>query len=409
MGWFRSGDSAGRGVFAGTLAVLASLVILCTAVSASAGDALRASAYKVSGTQNQTQVQIHFDRDPAANWFLLSAPYRLVIDLPKTEFIFDPASLKSDGIVSGVRYGEMDQGRSRIILTAKRPFTLEKLDIKPALQKGGFELALDLEEATHQAFAAALADQAQTTGSTVATPEATAASAQADKFTVVIDPGHGGIDGGAKSPAGTVEKEITLAFGLELKKKLEDTGRYTVLLTRDSDVFLPLNDRVEFARQHDAKLFISIHADTIRVKGLRGATVYTVSDEASDAESAALADRENLADAMGGIKIEEENQDVADILVDLIRRETHGFSVSFARTLLDQLAQSVKLINNPHRHARFRVLRAPDIPSVLVELGYLSNAEDEEQLRSADWRAKTAVSIVEAVESFAASALRAGG
>ncbi len=243
----------------------------------------------------------------------------------------------------------------------------------------------------------------------MATPEATAASAQADKFTVVIDPGHGGIDGGAKSSAGTVEKEITLAFGLELKKKLEDTGRYTVLLTRDSDVFLPLNDRVEFARQHDAKLFISIHADTIRVKGLRGATVYTVSDEASDAEFAALADRENLADAMGGIKIEEENQDVADILVDLIRRETHGFSVSFARTLLDQLAQSVKLINNPHRHARFRVLRAPDIPSVLVELGYLSNAEDEEQLRSADWRAKTAVSIVEAVESFAASALRAGG
>ena len=167
--------------------------------------------------------------------------------------------------------------------------------------------------------------------------------------------------------------------------------------------------RVAFARKHGAKLFISIHADTIRVKGLRGATVYTVSDQASDAESAALADRENLADQIGGIEIKDENQEVADILVDLIRRETHGFSVGFASTLLGELGNTVKLINNPHRHARFRVLRAPDVPSVLVELGYLSNAKDEAQLTSADWRGKIADSVVDAVDAFAGNNLRAGG
>ncbi len=332
---------------------------------------------RCSGTAKQTRVVIEFSRDPAMNWFLLRAPYRLVIDLPRTEFAFDPDSLKPAGIVTGVRYGEASEGRSRLILTAKKPFKVEKVDIPTPQAEGKVAVSIELKSASRAEFDAALAEQRTTTASTESANAATTAAPVDERFTVVVDPGHGGIDGGAKSPSGTVEKAITLAFALELKKKLEESGRYNVLLTREADVFIPLDARVAFARKHGAKLFISIHADTIRVKGLRGATVYTVSDQASDAESAALADRENLADAIGGIEIKEENQDVADILVDLIRRETHGFSVSFARTLLGELASTVKLINNPHRHARFRVLRAPDVPSVLVELGYLSNAEDE--------------------------------
>jgi len=389
---------------------VAALFLVCSATACLAADqALRAAAYKVSGTAKQTRVDIEFSRDPAMNWFLLRAPYRLVIDLPRTEFAFDPASLKASGIVAGVRYGEANEGRSRVILTAKKPFKVEKVSIPAADAEGKVPVSIELKSASRDEFDAALAEQRTTTASTGANSDEVAAAPADDRFTVVVDPGHGGIDGGAKSANGTIEKTITLAFAQELKKKLEKSGRYNVLLTREADVFIPLDTRVAFARKHGAKLFISIHADTIRVKGLRGATVYTVSDQASDAESAALADRENLADAIGGIKIKEENQDVADILVDLIRRETHGFSVSFARTLLGELASAVKLINNPHRHARFRVLRAPDVPSVLVELGYLSNAEDEQQLTSVDWRDKIADSVVEAVDAFAAGSVRAGG
>ncbi|MGE0280813.1 MAG: N-acetylmuramoyl-L-alanine amidase [Rhizobiaceae bacterium] len=362
----------------------------------------------MSGTTKQTRVDIEFSRDPAMNWFLLRAPYRLVIDLPPTEFAFDPASLKAAGIVAGVRYGEAKEGRSRVILTAKKPFKVEKVSIPVVGADGKVPVSIELKSASRDEFDTALAEQRTTTASTNSTSNANPVAPADDRFTIVVDPGHGGIDGGAKSANGTIEKTITLAFAQELKKKLEESGRYNVLLTRETDVFIPLGARVAFARKHGARLFISIHADTIRVKGLRGATVYTVSDQASDAESAALADRENLADAIGGIEIKEENQEVADILADLIRRETHGFSVSFARTLLDELASTVKLINNPHRHARFRVLRAPDVPSVLVELGYLSNAEDEQQLNSPDWRGKIADTVVEAVNAFAAGDLRAG-
>ena len=186
-------------------------------------------------------------------------------------------------------------------------------------------------------------------------------------------------------------------------------GRYNVFMTREKDEFLRLDDRVRIAREHDADLFLSIHADTIRLKGIRGATVYTVSDRASDAEAQALADRENLSDQLAGIEIEEKDHEVADILVDLIKRETHSFSMRFARSLVGELKTTVSLINNPHRFAGFKVLKAPDVPSVLLELGYLSNAKDEEQLKNAEWRSKAAASISKAIEIFATSTGSAGG
>ena len=208
---------------------------------------------------------------------------------------------------------------------------------------------------------------------------------------------------------GTVEKSITLTFATELRDKLAATGKYNVFMTREKDEFLRLDDRVRIARQHEADLFISVHADTISLKGIRGATVYTVSDKASDAEAQALADRENLSDQLAGIEIEEDDKQVADILIDLIRRETHSFSMRFARSLVGELSSTVGLINNPHRSAGFKVLKAPDVPSVLVELGYLSNPKDEEQLRSPDWRGKAATSISNAIALFAAAKIGAGG
>ena len=389
--------------------ILAAFGLSCPAQSAN----LQAHDYKVAGDATRTRIVVHFDREPDLKWFLLRGPHRLVIDLPETSFRLDPRALRAHGLVAGVRYGQLSEGQARIILSSKGPFVVDRVDVIQNEDAPGWRMVADISAASEKAFEAALAVQAQTTGSTRGANKHNAATTAAERpdkrFTVVIDPGHGGIDGGAESRGGTVEKTITLAFALELRKKLTDTGLYDVYLTREKDEFLRLDERVRIARQREADLFISIHADTINLKGIRGATVYTVSDKASDAESKALADRENLADALAGIEIKEENHEVADILFDLIRRETHGYSIRFARSLVGELSSSIGMINNPHRSAGFRVLKAPDVPSVLVELGYLSNPDDEEQLRSADWRAKAADSISKAVAAFATLKVAAGG
>lgn len=393
------------------LAVLATVLVPGLAALAAP---LEADGYKMAGDATRMRVVLQFDREPDPKWFLLRGPHRLVIDLPETNFSLDPKELKARGLVTGVRYGHLGVGTSRIILSAKGPFAVEKIDILKNEDQAGYRLVADLAASSDRSFEAALAEQTQTTGSTEAAEKhdrlgAVAAKPSGKRFTVVIDAGHGGIDGGAEGINGTVEKSITLAFALELKKKLVDANAYDVFLTREKDEFLRLDERVRIARQHEADLFISIHADTIRLKGIRGATVYTVSDKASDAEAAALAVRENLSDQLAGIEMKQENQQVTDILVDLIRRETHTFSMRFARSLVGELSNAVELINNPHRSAGFRVLQAPDVPSVLVELGYLSNPKDEAQLRDSDWRGKAAESISAAIAMFAGVKSGTGG
>ena len=216
---------------------------------------------------------------------------------------------------------------------------------------------------------------------------------QPDKhaFTVVIDPGHGGIDSGAQGANGTLEKDVVLAVGKKLRDILERDTKMRVIMTRDTDVFLSLAERVRIARQANADLFVSIHADSIHVASLRGATVYTISDKASDQLAQQIADSENLADSVAGVPLESEPPEVAGILADLTRRETHDFSVRFADDVVQSLQTGgINLINRPHRSAGFRVLKAPDVPSVLVELGYLSNPKDEKLLNDPDWRGRAA-------------------
>ena len=390
----------------------AAFVLLSVAAPASGSAELHAHDYKMAGDAVKTRVVVNFDEEPEPRWFLLRSPHRLVIDLPKTKFALDPRELKARGLVSNVRYGDINEKTSRLILESKGPVLIERLDILPNEGDKTYRLVADLQAASQKAFEEALTVQSETTGATRSTPkdERPAPPTERDgkRFTIVIDPGHGGVDGGAAGPGGTIEKDLTLTFSKELRDMLRADGRYTVFLTRETDEFLRLDDRVRIARGHEADLFVSIHADTIRLKGIRGATVYTVSEKASDAEAQALADRENLADQLGGIKVEEEDHAVADILVDLIKRETHSFSMRFARSLVGELSTSVGLINNPHRFAGFRVLKAPDVPSVLLELGYLSNAKDEQQLQDAEWRRKAAASIFKAIEIFATSDAIAG-
>ncbi|MBZ9671850.1 N-acetylmuramoyl-L-alanine amidase [Mesorhizobium sp. ES1-3] len=390
------------------------LVVFSSAFStiADAADApLVAKGYKMAGDATKMRIVMDFDREPDIKWFLLRGPNRLVMDLANTRFAIDAKDLKPRGLVKGVRLGELGKGVSRLILTGKGPFAVDKLDVLKNEDGSGYRIAIDMSAASEREFDAALANQALSTGSTVSTDKGGRVgtgpvSNPGHRFTVVIDPGHGGIDGGAEGLHGTIEKNVTLAFATELRDKLAAIGKYDVFMTRDTDEYLRLDDRVRIARQHEADLLISIHADTISVKGIRGATVYTVSDKASDPEAQALADRENLSDQFAGMVIKDDNKEVTDILIDLIRRETHTFSMSFAHTLVGQLSTSVGLINNPQRSAGFKVLKAPDVPSVLVELGYLSNAKDEAQLLDAEWRGKAAQSIANAVALFASA--RAG-
>ncbi len=394
----------------------AALLCLCAGVwlagGAAAGEVLRASGFKMSGDAARTRIVLEFDREPLTRWFMLRNPHRLVVDVPESVFAIDPQALKPTGLVTTVRYGHLDAGTSRLIIGGKGPFRVDGFDIAPNEGRPGHRISLDLVAASEAEFETALAAQADKTGSTAA-PKGDRLGAHqapaAKKFTIAIDPGHGGIDGGAASKGGTSEKDITLAFALELKQRLSQGGLYDVVMTRETDEFLRLDERVRIARQGNADLFISIHADTIRVGGVHGATVYTVSDRASDHEAQALADRENLADAMAGFDVGEDNHDVADILVDLIRRETNSFSVRFARSLVGELTGQIDLIRNPHRSAGFRVLKAPDVPSVLVELGYLSSERDEARLKDPEWRSKAADGIASAVAGFAAARMRAGG
>ncbi|TPN48773.1 N-acetylmuramoyl-L-alanine amidase [Mesorhizobium sp. B1-1-7] len=393
------------------------LLVVCSPLSsvANAADApLVAKGYKMAGDATKMRIVMEFDREPDIKWFLLRAPNRLVIDLANTRLAIDAKDLKPRGLVRGVRLGELGDGVSRLILTGKGPFAVDKLDVLKDEDGTGYRIAIDMSAASAREFDAALANQALTTGSTVSTDKGGRVgtgpvSNPGHRFTVVIDPGHGGVDGGAEGLNGTIEKNVTLAFATELRDKLAAAGKYDVFMTRDSDEYLRLDDRVRIARQHEADLLISIHADTISVKGIRGATVYTVSDKASDPEAQALADRENLSDQFAGMVIKDDKKEVTDILIDLIRRETHTFSMSFAHTLVGQLSTSVGLINNPQRSAGFKVLKAPDVPSVLVELGYLSNAKDEAQLLNADWRDKAAQSITNAVALFASARAGTGG
>ena len=206
----------------------------------------------------------------------------------------------------------------------------------------------------------------------------------------MIDPGHGGIDNGTQA-SGESEKNLVLGFALALRDRIEKSGKYRVVMTRTDDTFIPLADRVKIARNQSAALFVSIHADALprREGDAQGATIYTLSDRASDAEAERLAEAENKADAIGGVNLTEEPTEVADILIDLAQRETRTFSNRFAHLLAGEMKNSARMYKHPLKSAGFRVLKAPDVPSVLVELGYVSNKGDLEHLVSENWRSKT--------------------
>ena len=219
-------------------------------------------------------------------------------------------------------------------------------------------------------------------------------------WVVAIDAGHGGIDPGALGASGTYEKHVTLAMAKELAEALEKSGRYKPVLVRDRDVFIRLRDRIAIARGAGADLFVSLHADAIDDPRVRGLSVYTLSEKASDKEAEMLADRENKADLIAGVNLSGETPEVTNILIDLAQRETMNESARFAGRLVKNLNQETKLLRNSHRFAGFAVLKAADVPSVLVELGFMSNPQDEAGLKTKAYRTQMVRAIVQSVDDY---------
>jgi N-acetylmuramoyl-L-alanine amidase len=368
---------------------------------------LTATSAEIAGSELRVRAMIKFDREPKLSRLIISNPYRLVIDLPETGFQIDPKTPLAKGLISDVRFGMMQEGKSRIVLTAKGPFALDLFEVRKNEEGEGWHLVFDMSASTNSAFESLLDAEAERTGATSTATKGDrigqAPTGRYKPFTVMLDPGHGGIDIGARGRSGTQEKDVTLAFATELKNLLAANSSLRVLMTREGDEFLALGERVRLARQNEADIFIAVHADTIRNRDLRGATVYTISDKASDEVAHAVAANENQSDIYAGLPVTSENNDVSDILIDLMRRETQKFSVHLAKTVVSSFTGKIRLINNPHRSAGFLVLKAPDVPSVLVELGYLSNPQDEKLLNTPKWRTQTAKLLVTAIEAYAAT------
>ena len=364
-----------------------------------------ATAVRLGGDSQQTRFVVDLTRKVDIATFTLADPYRVVVDLPQIVFKLPPhVGEQGRGLIKAFRYGLIMEGGSRIVLDVSGPvrvakaFTLAAADGQPA------RLVLDLAASDRESFLHNIELQNHATPHIPAQRSASVPDNSGDpRPLIVLDPGHGGIDSGTKSYDGKVdEKDVVLAFGLELRKMLEKSGKYRVAMTRADDTFIPLQERVRFARLHRASLFISIHADSVpRSEGQAdGATVYTLSEHASDAEAAKLAEKENKSDIIAGVDLNAQPDDVANILIDLAQRETKTFSVQFARTLVSDFKPVVPLHLKPVKSAGFVVLKAPDVPSVLIELGYMTTPADLRHLVSPEWRAQTAQAVAQAVDDF---------
>lgn len=390
-----------------------------------------ASQVRIAGDQRQTRFIMDLDGKIPLRAFALAGPNRIVIDLPQVDFKIGDSAGSARGLIKAFRFGMVMPGGSRVVFDLAGPARIKSAVALDAAHGQPARLVVELEAVDQTTFAQsvspaddrpALRPGIETTPAVVnndAAPAAVTASATPvsgapsqialpvqpldTRPVIVIDPGHGGIDNGTH--AGSMsEKTLVLTFGQALRDQLEKSGKYRVVMTRDDDTFVALGERVNIARRQSASLFLSIHADALpRGEGdARGATIYTLSDRASDTEAQRLADSENKADAIGGVNLTEEPTEVADILIDLAQRETRTFSGRFARILMGEMKTSARMHKQPLKSAGFRVLKAPDVPSVLLELGYVSNKDDLELLLSDSWRVKAVASIAQAIDMFLA-------
>ncbi len=449
-------------VFQGTLAVLALTFWFGLSAPVLARESV-VTDIRVGIQGSATRVVFELTKQVPFSTFILSRPARVVIDLPEVGWRLPARPLPSaKGVFQKLRYGLFKPGNSRIVLDIRQPAAVTQAFIlKP---DGGkrFRLVIELTPTSKAEFLGSVGKapvkvtSAQPTpGPGSATPAlapppvpAKAASVapakqkfvlakgkepqplpvkpvatrpavpqqQASPFrlaprkpeprrpgkkhVIIIDPGHGGVDPGTVGISGIYEKHLTLSMAREIKKQFEKTGRFKVILTHDRDVFVRLRDRIQIARDNQAELFISVHADTVKNRRIKGPAVYTLSEKASDKEAQELAEKENKADLIAGVDLTHESPEVTNILIDLAQRESMNQSARFAGTLIKELKRETRVLRNTHRFAGFAVLKAPDVPSVLLEMGFLSNPEDERALRSRRYRSRLASAVVRAASLY---------
>lgn len=369
------------------------------------------------GTDGErTRVVIDVLPSVEVNARTVASPPRLVIDLPAVEWgLADGAQSRPRGYAKSFRYGAVNESRSRLVVDLVAEVRIAHQEVLPA-GFGGVphaRIVIDLEpdRQNTEPRGNAPADNKVAALPPTLRPKAKPVqpvrqnqsriiSRQASLPVIAIDAGHGGIDPGAIAADGTFEKHITLAMAREVAELLTVSRRYRPFLVRKDDTFIKLRERIARARKANADIFISIHADSIEDSGFRGASVYTLSENASDKEAANLAAKENKADIIGGADLSNADEVLASILIDLSQRATNNESIAFADFLVDEVGQVTKLVKNTRRFAGFAVLKSPDLPSVLVELGYLSNTNDAERLKKQSHRIELGQAILKALDRY---------
>lgn len=358
---------------------------------------------------DSTRVVIDLNRRVSFRHLALLDPPRLAIDLPEVAWEVPRINgRRAVGLVNGLRFGRFRPGVSRIVLDVAHPFEVRRVFELPPGNGQGHRIVTDLVEqhappdvSTNGAAPAPAPATQRTAALAVVPPPPKQPPPAPVRRVLVIDPGHGGIDPGAIGSGGAYEKDIVLAMALELRRQLEATGRYRVIMTREADQIVRLRDRLHVARESEGELFLSLHADSlVRAPEVRGASVYTLSEQASNDEAARLASNENRADILAGVDLSDQEDIVTEILIDLAQREANNKSIRLAELFVTELKSVSKMARQRRSQAGFVVLKSPDMPSVLIELGYLSNAEDERALRDPDHLERLAGAMVRAIDRY---------
>jgi N-acetylmuramoyl-L-alanine amidase len=362
---------------------------------------------RIGEHQDRTRLVIELSDPVNLRAFALANPDRVVLDMPEVSWrLGAPPRPSGFGPVKSYRYGQFRTGNSRMVIDLNQPVSVSDALVLPPSSGFGYRVVIDLFPTTRPKFDAQAGwpadlkkreSDAERLAALIAAQQAPPAGS--GKKIIVLDPGHGGLDSGTLGVNGLMEKDLALAEGLKLARALRQRG-YTVVLTRTNDTFIPLRQRVATARANKADLFIALHADSNPDPDTTGTSIYTLNDGRSDREASALARRENQSDVIAGVDLSGENNPVAPILINLAQRDTRNKSSEFATNALRNLGQVTDLLaRSPHRSASLAVLVAPDVPAVLIELGYLSNSGDAAQMNTDSWRAKVADAIADAVDS----------
>jgi N-acetylmuramoyl-L-alanine amidase len=362
---------------------------------------------RIGEHEDRTRLVIELSDPVNLRAFALANPDRVVIDMPEVSWrLGAPPRPSGFGAIKSYRYGQFRAGNSRMVIDLNQPVSVSDALVLPPSAGFGYRVVIDLFPSNRAKFDAQAGwpadlkkreSDAEKLAAMIAAQQSPKARAGGKKI-IVLDPGHGGLDSGTVGVNGLMEKDLALAEGLKLRRELQERG-YTVYMTRSDDTFIPLRQRVAIARADKADLFIALHADSNPDSSTTGTSIYTLNDGRSDREAAALARRENQSDVIAGVDLGGDNNPVAPILINLAQRDTRNKSSEVATTALKEIGQVTDLLaRSPHRSASLAVLVAPDVPAVLIELGYLSNSGDARQMNTDGWRAKVADAIANAVD-----------